>query len=136
MLFAYGTLVPRDEGRFKREGWVADAVRGRLYDLGEYPGLVDLEDASADWVLGYVRSVDMDELAGPLDRYEGVSAGLYRRVKTTTRDKRRVWVYVYARALPESARGPLCHWRPPYGTFLSSTAAHRQGDQNVGHQDP
>jgi gamma-glutamylcyclotransferase (GGCT)/AIG2-like uncharacterized protein YtfP len=112
MLFAYGTLIPREEERLKREGWVPDAVRGRLYDLGPYPGLLDLDDPSAGWALGYVRPVTRDELEGPLDGYEGVSAGAYRRESTTTRENRRVWVYVYGGPLPEGARGPLEQWQP------------------------
>ena len=61
----------REEERLKLEGWVPDAVRGRLYDLGPYPGLFDLDDPSAGWALGYVRPVTRDELEGPLDEYEG-----------------------------------------------------------------
>ena len=82
-LFAYGTLIPREEARLASEGWVQDAVRGRLYDLGAYPGLVDLDDPCAGWVEGYVRPVTIEELEGPLDRYEDVSRGLFRRVQAT-----------------------------------------------------
>ena len=99
MLFAYGTLIPVDEERLRREGWVPDAVKGRLYDLGRHPALVDLDDQRAGWVLGYVRPVDMDELQGPLDAYEEVEKGLFRRVQTTTRAGLGVWVYVFSRAL-------------------------------------
>jgi gamma-glutamylcyclotransferase (GGCT)/AIG2-like uncharacterized protein YtfP len=112
ILFAYGTLVPRETERLAREGWLPDAVRGRLYDLGSYPGLVDLDDPVAGWVEGYVRPIELEELEGPLDRFEEVDQGLYRRVRTTTRDERRVWVYVYARPLPPNARGPLRRWQP------------------------
>lgn len=111
LLFAYGTLAPRDPETAARGGWAADGVRGRLFDLGLYPALIDLDDPGADWVEGYVRSVDPAELAGPLDTYEGVAAGLYRRAATTTRAGLRAWVYVYARPLPATARGPLARWR-------------------------
>ena len=37
LLFAYGTLIPRDEEGLAALGWVGDAVRGRLYDLGAHP---------------------------------------------------------------------------------------------------
>ena len=37
LLFVYGTLAPESPEVAGREGWVADAVRGRLYDLGPYP---------------------------------------------------------------------------------------------------
>ena len=85
LLFAYGTLGPADPEAAARGGWVADAVRGRLFDLGPYPALVDADDPAAGWVEGHVRPVDRRELEGRLDRYEGVDEGLYRRVLVTTR---------------------------------------------------
>jgi gamma-glutamylcyclotransferase (GGCT)/AIG2-like uncharacterized protein YtfP len=109
-LFAYGTLAPESPEVGRREGWLADAVRGRLYDLGPYPALVDHEDSDADWVEGYVRTVSWDQLTGSLDSYEGVGEGLYRRVQVETREKRKVWVYVYAQPVPHHAIGPLSRW--------------------------
>jgi gamma-glutamylcyclotransferase (GGCT)/AIG2-like uncharacterized protein YtfP len=111
LLFAYGTLAPQGTGRAAAEGWMADRVRGRLYDLGLYPGLIDCGDPAAPWVEGFVRFVAEDELTRRLDPYEGVDQGLYRRVSTTTEAGRLVWVYVYARPLPPGARGPLARWR-------------------------
>lgn len=104
LLFAYGTLGPSSAADAARGGWLEDEMRGRLFDLGPYPGLVDLNDLTSGWVKGYVRHIEPDELRGRLDAYEGVSEGLYRRVATTTRAGRRAWVYVYARPLPEDAR--------------------------------
>ena len=114
LLFAYGTLAPEDPGRAAREGWVADRVRGRLYDLGRYPALVDCGSTKASWVEGYVRTVDHDELTRRLDPYEGVADGLYRRIAATTEAGRLVWVYVYCRPLPPRARGPLVRWQRPH----------------------
>src|SRR3954454_12888757 len=94
-LFAYGTLAPELPGTKAHNGWVADRVRGRLYDLGAYPALIECGVAEADWVEGYVRPVGSDELIGYLDPYEGVDEGLYRRIATTTEAGLRVWVYVY-----------------------------------------
>jgi gamma-glutamylcyclotransferase (GGCT)/AIG2-like uncharacterized protein YtfP len=113
LLFAYGTLAPAGPASEARDGWVADRVRGRLFDLGPYPALIDCGDSDAGWVEGYVRPVDCDELIGRLDPYEGVDEGLYHRVVATTEAGRRVWVYVYARPLPGGARGPLARWRRP-----------------------
>jgi len=110
LLFVYGTLAPESPDVAGREGWAIDAVRGRLYDLGPYPALVDHEDIDAGWVEGYVRRVTWDQLTGSLDSYEGVSEGLYRRVSTRTREGRQVWMYVYDRLLPASALGPLDRW--------------------------
>ncbi len=111
VLFAYGTLVPHDPTSLNRGGWCPDAVRGRLYDLGPYPGLVDLEDPGSPWVEGYVRMVSDAELINRLDPYEGVDEGLYRRDMTITRAGRLAWVYTYARPLPATARGPIGRWR-------------------------
>ena len=110
LLFAYGTLMPDGPAAVASDGWVADAVRGRLFDLGPYPALVDCEDPRAEWVEGFVRAITADELSERLDPYEGVDEGQYRRVAATTRAGRRVWVYVYARPLPRHARGPLTRW--------------------------
>ncbi|AGA28967.1 gamma-glutamylcyclotransferase family protein [Singulisphaera acidiphila] len=111
LLFAYGTLAPNGSKEAAAHGWVADAVRGRLFDLGPYPALVGHDDLNADWVEGFVRSVDPIELTRDLDPYEGVDEGLYRRVAVTTRASRLVWVYLYARPLPSQARGPLTRWK-------------------------
>jgi gamma-glutamylcyclotransferase (GGCT)/AIG2-like uncharacterized protein YtfP len=113
LLFAYGTLTPGDPSSAARDGWVADRVRGRLFDLGPYPALIACGDAEAGWVEGFVRPVEVDELIGHLDPYEGVDEGLYRRVAATTEAGRQVWVYVYARPLPRGARGPLARWNRP-----------------------
>ena len=71
LLFAYGTLAPEPADVASLEGWVADAVRGRLYDLGPYPALVDHDDENADWVEGYVRPVSL----GPAHRQPGLVRG-------------------------------------------------------------
>jgi gamma-glutamylcyclotransferase (GGCT)/AIG2-like uncharacterized protein YtfP len=113
LLFAYGTLAPAGTDLAVRDGWVADRVRGRLYDLGPYPALIDCGAADAPWVEGFVRAVTAAELGGRLDPYEGVDEGLYRRVPATTEAGRLVWVYVYAQPLPPGARGPLPRWERP-----------------------
>jgi indolepyruvate decarboxylase len=113
LLFAYGTLGPSGPEADDRAGWVADAVRGRLFDLGPYPVLIDWDDPRAGWVEGHVRLVTQIELHERFDPYEGVAEGLYRRVALTTREKRHVWVYVYPHPLPPGARGPLARWEGP-----------------------
>lgn len=110
MLFAYRTLMPRDVASAERDGWRPDAVRGRLYDLGPYPALVDLDDPGAGWVEGFVRPVELRELETRLDPWEEVDRGLYRRTRTLTQSRCPVWVYVYNRPLPPDARGPLDRW--------------------------
>jgi gamma-glutamylcyclotransferase (GGCT)/AIG2-like uncharacterized protein YtfP len=110
LLFAYGTLTPDGPEAAARDGWEPDMVRGRLYDLGPYPALVDLDDPGAGWVEGYTRAVDLAILEGPLDAYEGVADGPYRRTLVTTRAGCRAWVYVHDRPLPPGARGPITRW--------------------------
>jgi len=110
LLFAYGTLAPTDPADRALGGWAADRVRGRLYDLGPYPALVDLGDPAAGLVRGFVRAVGSAELDGPLDQYEGVAEGLYSRKRARTAAGRLVWVYVYGRPLPPGAVGPIDRW--------------------------
>ena len=59
------------------------------YDLA----LIDLGDTSAGWVEGFVRQTDHAELDGPLDRYEAIDTGPYRRALATSRNGRQVYVY-------------------------------------------
>jgi gamma-glutamylcyclotransferase (GGCT)/AIG2-like uncharacterized protein YtfP len=128
MLFAYGTLMPRDRESAAREGWQADAVRGRLYDLGLYPALIDLDDPGAGWVEGFVRPVDSQELKQRLDPYEAVDQGPYRRAWTTTRNQHRAWVYVYDGRLPPHARGPLARWEAAGPDWPIAPILSGQGD--------
>ncbi len=127
LLFAYGTLSPENPEVALSEGWVEDAVRGRLFDLGPYPALVDHDDPHAGWVEGYVRPVAWDQLAGSIDSYEGVGEGLYRRVSVVTRGGRQVWVYVYASPLPGSAIGPVSRWNSSKRVRLFSSPVNEKG---------
>jgi gamma-glutamylcyclotransferase (GGCT)/AIG2-like uncharacterized protein YtfP len=114
-IFLYGTLRP---GHAPRE--IADAVsrlrriaagtvRGRLYDLGAYPGLV-LDEQAAE-VRGEVFGVPDEETLRQMDGYEGylpsdVAGSLFVRVKTAVAleggETEPCWVYVYNRAVPGS----------------------------------
>lgn len=107
LLFAYGTLGPADPAAL---GWEPDRVRGRLFDLGPYPGLVGWDDPGSGWVEGHVRAVSQHELETLLDPYEDVDGGLFRRLALMTERGRAVWVYVFARPVPAGARGPLTRW--------------------------
>jgi very-short-patch-repair endonuclease/gamma-glutamylcyclotransferase (GGCT)/AIG2-like uncharacterized protein YtfP len=109
LLFVYGTLVPGLEPapmsdivrQMTRVG--PATIRGRLYDLGPYPGVL-LDDGDA-LVKGKLVRVPPD-CWQRLDRYEACplpdsSDGLFRRIRTTaTRDVGQpvvCWVYVYNR---------------------------------------
>lgn len=85
MVFVYGTLrrgASRDaEAFFPGAKFLGcGRVRGVLYDLGDYPGL-HLND-SAGWVVGEIVGVSKEALA-EFDDWEGIDAGLYRRVRVT-----------------------------------------------------
>jgi gamma-glutamylcyclotransferase (GGCT)/AIG2-like uncharacterized protein YtfP len=127
LLFAYGTLAPLDPESAAAEGWEPDAVRGRLYDLGPYPALVDHDDEQAGWVEGYVRTVSWEQLTGSLDSYEGVDQGPYRRVSVRARTGREVWLYVYGHALPPNAIGPIDRWTGTKRVRFFSRTDNSQG---------
>jgi gamma-glutamylcyclotransferase (GGCT)/AIG2-like uncharacterized protein YtfP len=129
LLFVYGTLAPESPDVALREGWLEDAVRGRLYDLGPYPALVNHEDPEAGWVEGYVRPVAWEQFTGSLDSYEGVGEGLYRRALVQTRAGRQVWVYVFAQPVPQSAIGPLPRWNSTKRVRLLPPLDNHEGDR-------
>lgn len=109
-LFVYGTLSPRRAPaeiagavrRLRRMG--PGTVRGKLYDLGEYPGAV-LSRTSRSQVRGEIFELPEDpEVLRSLDDYEGFKPGspkgsLFLRKKwpVTMNDGRRLtcWVYIY-----------------------------------------
>ena len=64
---------------------------------------------------------------GSLDSYEGVGEGLYRRVSVTTRSGREAWLYVYGRALPPTAIGPIDRWNSTKRVRFFSRPANPQG---------
>lgn len=81
-LFVYGTLKRgcKNHRHLAGQTFVGEArsVPGyRLYDLGDYPGVIAAPTDMAG-VTGEVWSVD-DAALAHLDEFEGVSEGLYRR---------------------------------------------------------
>jgi gamma-glutamylcyclotransferase (GGCT)/AIG2-like uncharacterized protein YtfP len=112
-IFLYGTLrpghaPPEIAAAVSRLHWIgAGMVRGRLYDLGAYPGLV-LDDSASE-VRGEVFTVPDAETLARMDAYEGFypgdsAASLYLRVKAAVALENgpieACWVYVYNRPLP------------------------------------
>ena len=126
-VFTYGTLL-RGESRAAafdddRHATVAGRVNGRLFDLGEYPGMLP-DPGRAAWVVGEIRSPVDAALLGKLDVIEEfpgyeVEGGLYRRrivdVAVPDGGTVRAWTYVVgdAAGAPEITSGD---WR-----------AHRRG---------
>ena len=110
LLFVYGTLRPdsapaeiADVAR-TLEFVSAATVRGRLHDLGEYPGLVLDDSPDAPLVPGNVFLVADGKTLAAIDEYEGFrvsnpETSLFERthVAATLPDggRRTCWVYVY-----------------------------------------
>jgi gamma-glutamylcyclotransferase (GGCT)/AIG2-like uncharacterized protein YtfP len=104
-VFAYGTLMrgyPLHRVLARGAVLVGEGhVRGRLVDLGRYPGLVE----GAGRVQGEVYRLHDPELLPVLDREEGYNFERRRAVVTLAAGARaRAWVYRYrgprARAVP------------------------------------
>ena len=111
-LFLYGTLLPSEAPkeiasivrRFRRLG--PAHVRGRLYDLGEFPGAV-LDSSSRTIIHGELVALPSDgEILEALDRYEefdpsNPKKSLFLRKKTkvymANGSSREGWIYVYNR---------------------------------------
>jgi len=119
LLFVYGTLRRASRHpmhalvgracRYVDAGW----VRGRLYDLGEYPGLVH-EPAAAQRVLGelwrlppahadVLLALDEYEGCGPADPQPHEYARLQLSVERAGSTPVSAWVYVLAGPLPRGA---------------------------------
>lgn len=97
LVFVYGSLRRGNAGamsvRFPKATYVAEGrVRGSLYDLGEYPGLV-LDD-KASVVTGEVYEVDDDTL-DRLDKFELTSDYSRKQVEVEYGSERtNCWIYV------------------------------------------
>lgn len=121
-LFVYGTLLPHlapeailnEVRQFKWLGHAA--VRGRLYNLGLYPGAV-LDIAADTQIIGQVCQLpDNPAVLSALDDYEGVyyadnsPDSLFVRTTTVAEflDGREMtcWIYVYNRDVGDAALVP------------------------------
>jgi gamma-glutamylcyclotransferase (GGCT)/AIG2-like uncharacterized protein YtfP len=111
-LFVYGTLLagarhPMGE-RLRREASLLGeaSIRGRLYSLGRYPGLVESAQ-EGDLVHGELYTLENPASAlSWLDAYEGIRPGApadYERVERTVRlatgAALEAWVYLYRRSV-------------------------------------
>ena len=72
---------------------------------------MDVDDPSASWVSGYVRELELAELAGPIDAYEEVAEGLFGRQLVSTRAGRSAWVYHYTREISRDACKRIDRWQ-------------------------
>ncbi len=96
LVFVYGSLRSGSARsmslRFPESRFIADAkVRGSLYDLGPYPGL--LLDEANSLVVGEVYEVG-DELLKQLDEFEASSNYLRKQVEISLGEQRIIcWTY-------------------------------------------
>lgn len=111
-LFIYGTLLPEYAPNeiadtVRRLSYVGPAyVHGRLYDLGEYPGVI-LDASSQTKISGHLFRLPQDQsVLKSLDSYEEFEPGnleeslFVRKQTTVTLDEGRAiqcWIYVYNR---------------------------------------
>ena len=97
LVFVYGTLrrggVRAMDELFPGAEFVGDArVSGRLYDLGDFPGLL-LDESGARQVVGEVYEVD-DETLSRLDDIEAPSSYWRKRVEVSVGNRETAcWVY-------------------------------------------
>jgi len=115
LLFVYGTLRPFADIAMAK--WLRGAARylgpasarGRLYDLGAYPGMKG-PHGRADRVVGDVYRVVNPRVLRVLDRYEAGAARSkprFVRARCIVRlDRRRTaaWVYAYRCSVVNAAR--------------------------------
>jgi gamma-glutamylcyclotransferase (GGCT)/AIG2-like uncharacterized protein YtfP len=98
LVFVYGTLrrggVRAMSERFPSSEFIGTAqIRGTLYDLGAFPGLLLNETNSL--VLGEVYEVD-DETLNRLDDIEASSYYIRKQVEVSLgTDRTTCWIYVY-----------------------------------------
>jgi gamma-glutamylcyclotransferase (GGCT)/AIG2-like uncharacterized protein YtfP len=135
-LFVYGTLrndsphpmarTLRNNARWLGLGW----LRGRLYDLGEYPGLVvDPHAGELVWGDVWVLPVRCEGLLANLDVYEEAAAEFpppreYERERRWVhwKDARLLcWCYTFQWPVPSNAR------RIPHGDWICRQKDRRQG---------
>jgi len=122
LLFVYGTLRPFVDIPMTR--WLRSVAipvgpartRGRLFDLGPYPGLRPARRRD-EWVTGDLYRVSAKVLR-VLDRYEAGSGSRAARflrerceVSVARFRSRSVWVYAYRRVTSPRARIPSGDYR-------------------------
>lgn len=116
LLFAYGTLMrgfPLHGVLARSATFVGRArARGRLLDLGSYPGLV----AGAGDVWGEVYRLHAPELLRTLDVEEGYNFERRRTIVTLANGRRaRAWVYRYRGPRGRAVPIPDGHYRRARG---------------------
>lgn len=131
MLFVYGTLRPGERAdlaksrmEFDVDHLGLDAINGKLFHLGAYPGLKLIGKAGEDYnprfpsVVGNVFILKNNSVSTILDGYESYRPddpehGLYNRFQVFTKIGRVVWVYTYNHPVTEDQLIETGDWRNP-----------------------
>lgn len=119
LLFVYGTLMEDGGGDMASllgkhsEKIGPGEIRGRLYDLGDYPGAVDSEKPEETVQGTLYRLKAPDEILPVLDEYEEYdpqdeAGSLFRREKRSVTlpngERLKAWVYLYDRPVKDFER--------------------------------
>jgi gamma-glutamylcyclotransferase (GGCT)/AIG2-like uncharacterized protein YtfP len=112
LLFVYGTLkgTKRPGLKYKNEA----IINGCMYHLGWYPGV---KTEGKGVVHGEVFEVIDNDAWRHLDAYEGVSAGLYKRIEVETLEGEKVQVYEYNGHVREESLVANGVWKPENDTI-------------------
>ena len=130
LIFVYGSLmsnVPSQAGKWLAQNatrLATDELRGRLYDLGRYPGLLLVTSAQdQNLVRGEVyRMTRPKEALAYLDEYEGVDLPVpeYQRKLCHTQQGYHCWVY---ELMPGGQEFPLIG-SGDYSTYYPTNSRH------------
>lgn len=115
----YGTLRYGDRANHLMDGCKylgQDTIKGKLYDLGAYPGAKFSNVSDDSTIVVDLYSFPNPGILKGLDRYEGYfiddpDSSLYERKQTTTNEGvATVWVYEYLGAVDEDWRIESGDW--------------------------
>lgn len=107
-------------------------IFGRLYDLGDYPGLI-IDSDKKQLVSAELYYLTDQEILSELDDFEDYKVGneqgsLYKRVLVNAYDPSlKAWVYLYNRAVLESNFIKSGNWKE----FILSKTLTKTGENNV-----
>ena len=100
------------------------SVRGKLVNLGSYPGLID----GAGRVRGEIYRLDGPELLPVLDREEGYNFERRRAIVTLANGRRaRAWIYRYRGSQNRAVPIPDGDYRRARPAVMALRAAGRRG---------
>lgn len=120
LVFVYGTLRKGQSADILERGGVTfigdDRISGEMYNLGWYPGVVDVLPVSecgfiseGPTVKGEVYRIDNDNLPRILDGYEG-HPDLFERIQVSAESGLTVWVYRYNHSVSDRELIPGGDW--------------------------